>query len=119
MKSPRSISIVAFVLCALAGLPLWIHAQNTKGQLVIKNKTDRVIEHLYLAPLDTESWGDDLLKTTIEQGGSQTIRDIPCGEYKAKIDGDGDNQAILLVTVCKGAGIVVVNNKEMHIKPPM
>ena len=123
MKSPRltPIAALALVLCALAAWPLLLHAQQGRGQLVIKNRADKEISRLFLSPSKSESWGDDLLGgAAINPGDERTLENLPCDNYRLKIeDGDGNQSVIENVSTCRGRSVVVINNRDMGIKPPM
>lgn len=57
----------------------------TKGSMKIVNNTGQTIEHVYLGTASSNNWGADLLSSSIANGSTRDIVDIPTGSYDVKV----------------------------------
>lgn len=63
----------------------------------IVNESDDMISYLYIAPSDSDTWGDDWLgDDVVKAGASYAVTGIPPGTYDLKVT-DADDDAIEMV----------------------
>jgi hypothetical protein len=98
---------------ALSLTPALAEAKGNK--VVIKNKTDWEIHHLFLSPTDDEKWGPDQLgDAVIAPGRTFELHSIPCDNYDVKlIDEDGDECVVAEVSICSGQEGWVITNDDL------
>lgn len=104
-----------FGLAALA-LPLPSSAQPQRAEFMIVNRSDWDIYHLYLSPVNKNTWGPDQLGDNVIRhgGGKFTLRNIPCGSYDIKVvDEDGDACVVEDVVMCKDHTHWDITNREL------
>ena len=58
---------------------------SNKGSLKVINNTGQTINHLYVSPSSSSSWGLDQLSSNISNGGSHTVTNITAGSYDIKV----------------------------------
>jgi hypothetical protein len=101
--------------CAIALSLVSSIAQAGGNKVVIKNKTDWEIHHLFLSPVEVEKWGPDQLgDEIIAPGKTFELHSIPCDEYDVKlIDEDGDECVVTEVTICSGQEGWIIDNDDL------
>lgn len=73
-----------------------------KSNVTVHNDSDFTIYHFFLSSSADDEWGPDQLGDhVIKNGGSFTLKNIPCDEYDVKlVDEDGDECIVEAVDVC-------------------
>ncbi len=106
-------AVLAGVACAALLLPAAAEAKPSK--VVIKNKSDWEIHHLFLSPTDDDQWGADQLgEHVIEPGEAFELKGVPCDSYDVKlVDEDGDECEIADVDICGGSQGWVIDNDDL------
>ncbi len=113
MKKIGMASACTALVCAAALLASVAEAAGNK--VVLKNKSDWEIHHLFLSPTENEKWGADQLgDDVIEPGGTFELHSIPCDSYDIKlVDEDGDECVVADVDICSGQEGWVISNDDL------
>ena len=101
--SCRRMVLTLLAVVSGAALPIATHAgAQRSADVKITNRTDWVIDELYLSSADDDNWGPDQLgEDVIGKGESFTLLEIPCDDYDVKIvDEEGDECIIAKVDIC-------------------
>ena len=111
---PR-VAVAAFTLCALALTPLYTSAQKGASKVTIRNQSNWDIHHLFMSPVDKDTWGPDQLgEEVISKGESFMLHSIPCDSYDVKIvDDDGDECIVEDVDLCRDNATWTITNKDL------
>jgi hypothetical protein len=88
-KLALALLLFAFV-SSMAAFPNGaLTARSSSGQMLgisVINNADREIRHLYLSPVNQNSWGPDLLDgRVVKKGESFQITDAACQGYEIKV----------------------------------
>ena len=108
-------------LAALAALALLcttapaVEAAGKTATVVINNKSDWKLDHLYLSPTAESEWGPDQLgDKVIATGDKFTLTGIPCNIWDIKVtDEDGDECVIEKVDLCKDDSQWTITSKDL------
>jgi hypothetical protein len=91
----RSRSLIAglAIVVALFGITALSRAMSTGNiNVTVRNNSQRVISHLYLAPGDPNNWGPDQLNgSTIPSGGSYILSNVACGGSGVRVIAEDQN----------------------------
>lgn len=108
----RHSSLAIAVLLAGFAIP----AAAVEVDVVLINKSDWDIHHLFLSPTSDDDWGSDQLgEHVLEAGGGQfTLTGVPCSEFDVKlIDEDGDECVVPEVPICGDDEKWVITNDDL------
>ena len=113
MKKVGIASVWIALVCVVVLAPA--AAQAAGNKVVIKNKTDWEIHHLFLSPTENEKWGPDQLGDhVIAPGGTFELHSIPCDAYDVMlVDEDGDECVVADVDICSGQAGWVISNDDL------
>ena len=113
MKKVGMASVWIALVCVVVLAPA--AAQAAGNKVVIKNKTDWEIHHLFLSPTENEKWGPDQLGDhVIAPGGTFELHSIPCDAYDVMlVDEDGDECVVADVDICNGQAGWVISNDDL------
>ena len=103
----------SFAAIALFAFPAAASAQSSVVTVV--NGSSWNIEYLYLSPTSTNSWGPDMLGSTIiPTGGAHTLSGVGCDNYDVRlIDSDGDECVVSGVSLCGEATTWNINSNDL------
>jgi hypothetical protein len=108
----RTVMVTLCILCLMTGLTAFA---GEKSKVVIENRSDWVIEELYMSPTDEDEWGPDQLEEDIlEPGDSFTLVKVPCDYWDLLIiDEDGDECVLEEVDLCGDKATWSITNDEL------
>lgn len=115
MKKAGMASVWIALVCVAVLFLAPAAAQAAGNKVVIKNKSDWEIHHLFLSPTENEQWGPDQLgEHVIESGGTFELRNIPCDSYDVMlVDEDGDECVVPEVDICSGQSGWIISNDDL------
>ena len=115
MKKVGMASVWIALVCVAALILAPAAAQAAGNKVVIKNKSDWEIHHLFLSPTENEKWGPDQLGDhVIAPGGTFELHSIPCDAYDVMlVDEDGDECVVPEVDICSGQAGWVISNDDL------
>lgn len=58
--------------------------ENLQGEIVIENNSQYQVVEFYVALEASENWGENLLDSPIESGGTRTVAGLPREDIKVK-----------------------------------
>ena len=97
------LAILGMVLCALIALPL-ISSASPPGSVNIVNNSSREIRHVFLSPVDSDTWTSNQLgDSVIASGGSFTVNNSACEQQQIKVIAEDQNGCFLSTVVDCGA----------------
>lgn len=82
----------------------------------IQNNSSWEIHQIYVAPIDTTDWGDNLLKGDVveAEGGSVEIFKIACDTYDVRlVDEDGAECIVPDISLCAERDAWVVEDEDL------
>ncbi len=90
-------------------------APSTDSNITFRNSSNWVITHLYLSPVEQNTWGPDQLGAeVIRTGGSFTVTGIPCGNYDLKlVDEDRDECIVRNANICAENGGIDIDSNDL------
>lgn len=95
-------AIFSMVMAALTALPLMSGAQPS-GSINIVNNSSREVRHIYLSPVDSDTWSPNQLgDSVIASGGSVTINNSACDQQQIKVIAEDQNGCFLSAVVSCG-----------------
>jgi hypothetical protein len=110
MKKYLTSLLCLFALAACGG-------DDGDSSLMIQNDSDFAFIELNISPVDSNSWGADLLGVDVLLPGEAVeITNIDCDDYDVRIvDEDGDECIIDDYSMCFDADIWVIDNAMLAI----
>jgi hypothetical protein len=95
-------AIFGMVLYALTAPPLMSGAEPS-GSINIVNNSTREIRHVYLSPVDADTWSPNQLgDSVIASGGSFTVNNSACEQQQIKVIAEDQNGCFLSTVVSCG-----------------
>lgn len=65
------------------------------SEITVTNSTDNDIYYLYISPVSSETWGDDILGDEVLNAGSSMTFYLNCGDYDIKVVSENDHECII------------------------
>jgi ABC-type amino acid transport substrate-binding protein len=86
------------------------------GSLTVANDSDYFIDELYVAPVDTVSWGRNLLGGDFLAPGEEITIGVDCDYYDARlIDEDGVECRVYDLDLCLNDAVWVIDNNTCSV----
>jgi|CXWL01.1.fsa_nt_gi hypothetical protein len=99
MSKTRFCALLAVAMLATLGRAA--QAGDT-SDVTLNNQSEVAIHHMFLSPVDQETWGADQLGDHVVGAGETfLLKGVPCAEFHLKlIDEDGDECIVAVPEVC-------------------
>jgi hypothetical protein len=105
----KLLTSLALAMCASACVV-------TDSSLLVSNHSDFEIHEIYVTPVDSSTWGANLLANDILMPGESTLLGIQCGTYDAMlVDETGAICEVSAVDLCYDDADWIIRNSSCRL----